>query len=416
MTILMVNKFHYLRGGAERYVFDLERLLARAGHRVIPWATRHPENVRSEFEGDFLAGPDFDAPEGPLAALTAAGRVIYSPAARRALGQVLDRYRPDLVHLHNVAHHFSPSILDELRRAGVPTVQTVHDFKLLCPTYLMLCHGEICERCAGGNVLHAVLRRCNRGSILRSAVSATESFVARARDAYAPVRRFLCPSRFLLEKLARAGIAAQRLVHLPLFVDPDRFRGGAEGESGAGEYAIFVGRLSTEKGLRTLLQAAALAPEVPLVIAGDGPLAAELGRAVSEPNLAHVALAGRLSGDALLDVWRRARFTVVPSECYENFPLAVVESFALGKPVIGSRLGGVAELVGDGDRSGLLVPERDPAALATAMRRLWADRDRAAAMGANARLEAARYTPEAHLAGLLRAYAAAGAPIEVAAA
>jgi glycosyltransferase involved in cell wall biosynthesis len=412
MTILMVNKFYYLRGGAERYLFDLTRLLERAGHRVIPWATQHPENEPGPYAADFIPGPDFGARPGPMAALATAGRVIYSPSARRALERVLARHRPDLVHLHNIAHHFSPSILDEIRRAQVPVVQTVHDFKLICPTYLMLCHGQICERCAGGNVLHAVVQRCNRGSILRSAVSAAESYLAAARHAYDPVARFLCPSRFLLAKLSAHGIAAERLVHLPLFVDPERFRGAAPPGPGGGRHAIFAGRLSAEKGVLTLLAAAARAREVPLVIAGDGPLASVLARSVRDQNLTHVRLAGRLSGQALSDSWRDGRFTVVPSECYENFPLAVAESFALGKPVIGSRLGGVAELVGEDGRLGRLVPPGDPVALADAMSALWAAPEAAQAMGEEARrVVRERYTPEVHLAGLLAAYAAAGAPV-----
>ena len=416
MTILMVNKFYYVRGGAERYLFDLTRLLERSGHRVIPWATQHPENVPSPFADDFLPGPDFGPRPGALAALDAAGRVIYSPAARRALHRVLARHRPDLVHLHNIAHHFSPSILDELRRAGLPVVQTVHDFKLICPTYLMLCHGQICERCAGGNVLHAIVQRCNRGSLLRRAVSAAESYLAAARDAYAPVGRFLCPSRFLLAKLARSGIAPERLVHLPLFVDPDRFRGAAPPGPGGGRHAIFAGRLSAEKGVLTLVAAAARAREVPLVIAGDGPLAPTLARLVAEQQLSHVRLAGRLSGQELADCWRDARFTVVPSECYENFPLAVVESFALGKPVIGSQLGGVAELVGEDGRLGRLVTAGDPAALASAMSALWAAPGAAQSMGEEARrVVHERYTPEVHLEGLGAAYAAAGAPLGAAA-
>jgi glycosyltransferase involved in cell wall biosynthesis len=237
-----------------------------------------------------------------------------------------------------------------------------------------------------------------------------ESYLAAARDAYAPVRRFLCPSDFLLRKLAARGIAPERLVHLPLFVDPARFGEGAE--QGPGAYAIFVGRLSAEKGLGTLLAAAKTAREVPLLIAGDGPLAPALARAVREPGLEHVTLAGRLTGEALVERWRAARFTLVPSEWYENFPLAIAESFALGKPVIGTRLGGVAELIGADEARGRLVPPRDPAALAAAMRALWAAPDEARALGRAARAEVTRrFTPQAHWAGLRRAYAAAGAPI-----
>jgi glycosyltransferase involved in cell wall biosynthesis len=383
---------------------------------VIPFSTRDPRNLPTPHAEDFIPGTDFDAAAGPLAALRCAGRVIYSTGARRAMARVLARHRPDVVHLHNVAHHFSPSILDELRRARVPVVQTLHDFKLLCPTYLMLRHGEVCERCAGGNVVHAVLNRCNRGSVARSAVSAVESGLARGRDAYAPVRRFLCPSRFLFDKLSAHGVAAERLIHLPLFVDPARLEAGlppaaGRGPVGAGHsdpgYAIFVGRLSPEKGVRTLLAAAALAPDVPLTIVGEGPLQGEVEREVAARRLTHVRLVGRLAGPELFALWRGAAMTVVPSECYENFPLVVAESFALGVPVVASRLGGLAELVGGA--AGELVPPRDPAALSAAMETLHADPEGARARGEAGRdLVRARYTPARHLAGILAAYAAAG--------
>ena len=423
MIILMVNKFHYLRGGAERYYFDLSALLERHGHRVIPFSTRDPRNLPTPYAEDFIPGTDFDAAGGPLLALRRAGRVIHSPGARRAMARALARHRPDLVHLHNVAHHFSPSILDALGEARVPVVQTLHDFKLLCPTYLLLRHGEVCEKCARGNVLHAVIHRCNRGSLARSTVSAIESGLAAARDAYRPVRRFLCPSRFLYGKVAARGIAPERLVHLPLFVDPERLAvpagaaspsadGAAPSAGGDRGGVIFVGRLSPEKGVRTLLAAAALARDVPLTIVGEGPLAGEVEREVAVRHLSHVRIAGRLAGADLFALWRAAHATVVPSECYENFPLVVAESLALGVPVIASNLGGLAELVAESG-AGWLVPPRAPGELAAALSGVAADPERARKLGAAGRaVVAARYTPEGHLAGILAAYAAAGA-IEV---
>lgn len=411
MTILMVNKFHYLRGGAERYAFDVSALLERHGHRVIPFSTRDPRNVDSEYADGFADGTNFEEPPGgPFEALHRGLRVIYSPSARRAIGRALRRHRPDIVHLHNIAHHFSPSILDEIAGSGVPAVQTVHDFKLLCPTYLMLRHGEICELCAAGNVTHAVIHRCNRGSLAMSAVSAIESGLARLRRSYDHVRLYLCPSEFLRDKLARRGIAAERLVHLPLFVDPARLGTGGPTEQGDDGFALFVGRLSPEKGVGTLLAAAELAREVPLVIAGEGPMGEAVAAERARRRLDQVRLVGRLAGDELAALWRKAAFTVVPSECYENFPLVVVESFALGKPVVGSALGGVAELVGTDGDNGVLVPPKTPALLAEAMLGLYRDRLRRREMGEAARhASITRYTPELHYERLMSAYAEAGA-------
>jgi len=407
MTILMVNKFHYLRGGAERYYFDLMALLERHGHRVIPFSTRDPRNRPAEDAADFAPGTDFERPAGALESLKRAVQVVYSPAARQAFARALARHRPDIVHLHNFAHHLSPSILDEIGHARVPAVQTLHDFKLLCPTYLMLCHGEICERCAGGNVAHAVIHRCNRGSLAMSAVNAVESLVAARRHSYDHVRRFLCPSRFLRDKLAQHGFAGERLVHLPLFLDPAQFAPADGG--GDGGYAIFVGRLSPEKGIATLLAAAARLPGVPLVMVGEGQLEQAIAAECASRGLGQVRRMGRLEGEALLDLWRGARFTVVPSQCYENFPLVVVEAFALGQPVIASDLGGLAELV-DSGRTGILVPPGDAAALAEAMDQLYHHPARARAMGEEAKAEvAAHFTPAIHLERLLEVYAAAGA-------
>jgi glycosyltransferase involved in cell wall biosynthesis len=408
MTILMVNKFHYLRGGAERYYFDLMALLERHGHRVIPFSTSDPRNLTSEHAADFAPGTDFERPVGPIESLRRAIQVVYSPAARQAFARALARHRPDVVHLHNFAHHLSPSILDEIGKTGTPAVQTLHDFKLLCPTYLMLRNGEVCELCAGGNVAHVVIHRCNRGSLAMSTVNALETLVAAGRHSYDHVRRFLCPSRFLRDKLQAYGFLAERLVHLPLFLDLARFTPRDGG--GDGGYAIFVGRLSSEKGIATLLDAAARLREVPLVVVGEGQLAPAIAAECASRGLTHVRLAGRLEGEALLDLWHGARFTVVPSQCYENFPLVVVEAFALGQPVIASGLGGLAELVDPG-RTGMLVPPGDAAALAEAMRQLYLEPARARAMGEEARAEvAARYTPAMHLERLLEAYAAAGAP------
>ena len=404
MKILMVNKYHYLRGGSERYQFELTRLLESHGHDVVFLSTSAPENEDGH-EAMFIDGVDFDRSEGTLQSVATALRVIYSRTARRAMEAAVDRYRPDVVHLHNIAHHFSPSILLALGARGVPAVQTLHDFKLVCPTYRLLSHGRICERCAGGRYHHVLTQRCNRGSLARSAVNAVESYLHAFLHSYRHVDRFLCPSRFLLNKVAELGAPRERLEHTPLFIDTDAVTPHPE----PGAYAVFVGRLSPEKGLRTLLEAASLAPDVPLRIVGNGPARGELEAFRAARQLRHVEFLGRLEGAELERVWGGAAFTVVPSEWYENFPMTVLESMALAKPVLASALGGLEEMVADGD-TGRLVPAGDPERLASAMRELMADRALLADMGRRARQHArAEWTPERHYQRLLAIYSAVGA-------
>ncbi len=421
VTILMVNKFYYLRGGAERYAFDVTRLLERHGHRVIPLATRHPQNLPTPYASDFIPGSDFDAPGGPLGALAQAARVIYSPAARRAMAKALLDHRPDVVHLHNIAHHFSTSILDELGRAGVPVVQTVHDFEA------PLSDVPHALPWRGVRALRRRQRRALRHPSLQSRLALAERGERRRERRRRGARRL--PARAALplpvqvppheaphpRDRRRAPRPSPALRRSGAARRAERIRPAGWRERRPGrEFALYAGRLAPEKGVRTLVAAARRIPEVPLKIAGEGPLAAELGRERARGGLDHVELLGALPGDALAGLWRSARFTVVPSECYENSPLVVLESFALGKPVVGSRLGGIAELVGEDGSAGRLVPPRDPEALAAAMAELWAEPAAAAAMGEAGRaLIAARHTPEAHWAGLTAAYAAAGLPISV---
>jgi len=282
----------------------------------------------------------------------------------------------------------------------VPSVQTLHDFKLVCPTYRMLSGDRICERCAGGRYYSALLERCNRGSLLRSAVNVVESYLHAALGSYDAVDRFLCPSRFLLDKVAAFGVDAARLQHLPLFFD-----GAATPSFAPGHYAVFVGRLSPEKGLATLIAAAARS-STPLVVVGDGPQRAELEATVARQDLDGVRFTGHLDGAALDDVRRQAAFSVVPSEWYENFPLAVVESMALGKPVVASRLGGLAEMVDDGV-TGRLVATGDVDAWAKVLAELASAPATLESMGRAARAKVeAEWSADRHADRLTDAYAA----------
>ncbi len=407
MILLLANKFHYLKGGAERYYLDQSAHLAARGHRVVHLSMAHPSNLPA-VEGDrFVEEVDYRGRMGWGAKIRHAGRSIYNHEAAVGARAIARDARPQIAHLHNIYHQLSPSIIRALAGAGIPIVQTLHDYKLICPAYLLLTHGEVCERCRGGRYYHATAHRCLLDSRGASMVATSEAYLHRWIRTYEKVRLFLCPSQFMLEKVAEFGIARDRLERLPYFLPLERFEPAAE----RGAYAVFAGRLSREKGVATLIAAhARLAkPRLALRILGDGPLRGELERTAAELGLDDVSFEGQKGLAELTAIVARARLTVVPSEWYENYPYAILEAFALARPVIGSRIGGIPELVREGE-TGITVPPGDAAALSDAIARLSGDPTGADAMGRRAREWVAKeLAPSHHIdrleaiyAGLLR--------------
>jgi glycosyltransferase involved in cell wall biosynthesis len=410
VQVIQVNKFHFVKGGAERYYLDLSAALTRAGHEVNNLAMAHPGNLPGGVGDQFVTEVDYRARLALPERLRQAARIIHNPEAARRAGEMARRGRPAVAHLHNIYHQLSPSIIGAFARAGVPMVQTLHDYKLICPAYLLLTQGAVCERCRGGRYWHTARRRCVMDSHAASQVAMVEAFWHRSRGTYDVIARFLCPSRFLLEKVASFGLPRERLVHLPYFLPLERYRATPVPARAAGEPAtgVYVGRLSREKGVATLVDAMALLPagSVRMDILGEGPLRAQL-----EERAGRVCPDGRIrflgfrSGDALHDAIRHASFAVVPSEWYENLPYAVLEPFALGRPVVGARIGGIPELVRDGE-TGRLYSSGDAAALAAALEWMAGPQANLAALGAQARRVVERdHAEAAHLARLLGIYA-----------
>lgn len=377
MRVLQVNKFHYVKGGAERYYLDLSEALTRAGHEVSHLAMAHERNLPAGNGDAFVSGVDY---RGPMSASERARQGFRSIYNREAAGlaerQARAGERP-VAHLHNIYHQLSPSVIRAFARQGVPIVQTLHDYKLVCPAYLLMTEGAICERCRGGHYYQAVTHRCLLDSRGASMVAAVEAYLHAAMGTYGMISRFLCPSRFLMDKVASFGISSERLIHLPYFLPAGRYRPAdgispGEGSDGSGVLrCVYVGRISREKGIATLIDAMAMLPpgRLTLDVLGEGPLRGQLEERVRErcPD-GRVRFLGYLSGDALHDAVRAAAFAVVPSEWYENLPFAVLEPFALGRPVVGARIGGIPELVWDG-RTGRCFESGDSESLAHAL--LW---------------------------------------------
>jgi glycosyltransferase involved in cell wall biosynthesis len=331
------------------------------------------------------------------------GRMVWSTSARRGIDAVVADFEPDVVHLHNTYHHLSPSILGPLARRRIPTVMTLHDYKLACPTYRFLDHGEVCQACLGGHFSQAVRRRCKDGSLASSAAMAAELAVHTAVRAYRHVQVFVCPSRFMAGRMAAAGVFPDRLRWIPHFVSPAPERPDAEGTPAV----VFAGRLSPEKGADTLIDAVGRLPAVRLDIAGEGPDRRRLEGVARGVADGRVRFLGRLEGDEVEALISDALAVVLPSRWYENQPMIVLEAFARGVPVVASDIGGTPELVRHGT-DGLLFPPGDAAALADALRVLLDDPARARAMGKAARERALEdFAPDIHLARLHRAYAEA---------
>jgi glycosyltransferase involved in cell wall biosynthesis len=400
LRVLAVNKFFYVRGGCERYFFDLDGLLSSHGHEVRHLSMAHSRNRPSADSKIFVSNVDFAQNESIGGAIRKGMRVVYSREARRAMDKAVREIRPDVVHMHNIAHQLSPSIMLSLKSGGVPAVQTLHDYKLICPVYVLMRRGVTCEACRGGRFYNATLRGCHPGGPIAGFANTLEMYLHRnVLRSYDSVKMFICPSRFMLEKVRSFGVAKDRLVHQPYFIPVDEYKPRT---NGGGGYYVYSGRLSREKGLPTLMEAAAKVPDIKLIVLGEGPLEEELrGRYGSEP---WVEFRGHVSGAELMDVVSGASFAVVPSEWYENQPLTILESFALGVPVIASRIGGLPEVVRNG-QTGLLVEPGNSEDLASAIAWLGRHADVAANMGARARrLVESEHSPETHYRRLMEIY------------
>ena len=378
-TLLLINKFHHdvgRAGGVGRYVLQEEAELTARGWTVVPFATLDEHALDTPWRRYFPRSRDYSTARHELSALGDACSLVWNREAARCLEALLATVRPDVVHLHNIYHHLSPSILEVLRRHRLPTVMTLHDLRLLCPAIHMLRRGELCEDCRGGRFLAAVRGRCVKDSTAASALAALETWHHTRRGLYpGAVRRFLCPSAFLRRKYIEWGWRESSLEHLPNFVDVDAF---TPADAPPDDACLYFGRLSREKGVHTLLTAYALwtarrekarEPFPPVLrIAGSGPDEALLRAEAGRLGPARVEFLGPLSPSDLRTVLRAARFTILPSECYENGSLSLLESLACGVPVVGSDLGGIPEHLQDGV-TGVLFAAGDAESLADALAR-----------------------------------------------
>jgi glycosyltransferase involved in cell wall biosynthesis len=372
VRILLVNSFHYRRGGDSAHVLDLERLLLARGHDVAVFSMQHPSNEPSPWSDYWVRRVEFRGSES-TPALVAGLRSVYSLEAKRAFARLATEFRPDVVHIHALHHHLSTSVIAQAKRMRLPVAWTLHEYRTVCPATDLLCSGRICEACAGGRFWHGIAGRCKSGSLSRSAASVVESYWSRWSGAHAAVDCYISPSRFLASLVLRMGLPARRVEVLPNFCEPLDVPEAAQVREGV----VYAGRLSPEKGVDVLIDACARGGIEQVTIIGDGPSEASLRQQAG-------ALGGAVRFTGWLgkaDVWSsiaRARVLCVPSIWYENCPIIVLEAMAIGTPVLASDLGGLGELL-DGGNAGFLTRPGDPAALSQALGRVLAsDQERLA--------------------------------------
>ena len=390
MRVLMTNNYYYIRGGAERVVMEEQALLESHGHTVVPFARSCPEMLSSPYERYFPRLDDWRSAVG-FRKVRVALRMIYNRSVRRSLAALLRQVRPDVVHAHNIYGGLTTAVLDAAWEMHVPVVMTLHDLKLMCPSYLMLNHGKVCERCMGGRFFHCTLTRCHKESLAASLVYTAESYFNKWLRKYEKVAFFVCPSRFMKQKLLESGIKEKRCVYIPNFVDATTFTPSLQ----VGQYALYLGRLSQEKGVFTLLKAFE-GLTIPLRIVGAGPMQAKLESHASEKRMSHVSFEGYRSGEELKNLIQNAAFVVMPSKCYENAPMTILEAYAHAKPVIGACIGGIPEMIEDG-QTGMLFRPGHVKELRDAILTLWRNPRAIREMGNQVRRKVEReFSPEVH--------------------
>jgi len=367
MVILLIHNFYQRPGGEDGRVRQERDLLASGGHRIVEYTRQSGEIALNGFGRRIRLGAE----------------ALWSKRTYTELSSLLARERPDVAHIHNTVPLISPSAYYACAEAGVPVIQTLHNFRFLCPGGYLLREGRVCEECIEHSLFRSICHRCYKDSVSATATMALMLASQRALGTWKDkVNCYIACTEFAKSKFMEGGITAKKIFVKPCFVHPD-----PGPRVGSGDTVLFVGRLSPEKGLRTLVAAwAYLNGRVPLRIAGDGPLRADVDAEIKRRGLTGVEMLGQLSCTDTIAEMKRARFLVFPSEWYEGLPMTIPECFACAVPVIASRIGSMIELVQDGG-TGLHFTPGDPRDLAAKVEWAWMHPEATQEMALKARAE-----------------------------
>jgi glycosyltransferase involved in cell wall biosynthesis len=384
MRVLIVHGAYQQFGGEDSVVRAERELLERHGDEVMLYS-RHNDETKSF--NSFQKVAFFP-------------QTVYSWKSSGEISDVVHSFKPDVAFVHNVYPLLSPSVYHKLHSLGVPAVQVLHNFRPFCPNGFYYTQGQICEACRGGNYLNAIRKKCYKDSYIFSGLYALTLGSNRLAGMIDKVSGFICLTEFFKIKMQEAGVPDSKLFVRPNFV----YAPPLSGASDAGKYAMYMGRLSPEKGCWTLIHAFEQLPQIPLKILGTGPLEHELKDYVTKKGISNIEFLGFKSGDEKWQVLRNALCLVVPSEWYENFPVTVLEAFMAAKPVVAARMGGLPYIVEDG-KAGLLFDSGNVEQLAKQIQRLAEDPAGAVRMGARGRsLSETKYGPEQGYSNLMNIF------------
>lgn len=394
MKILQINKFLYPRGGAETYLLGLDSLLRQAGHETVFFSQKHPLN-RADANNDLFVS-HLELGGFSFKSLLKISRIFWSFEAARQVRELIVRENPDIVHVHNIYHQLSPSVIKAAKAAGLPVVMTVHDYKLVRPDYSLRADGK---------------RVRPKGSRLAELLLALEFKLHKLLDSYGKhVDLFLTPSQFVKDKLVEAGYDGSRIRVLPLFVETSGEFGETSGDNQVGgdsadPYVLFFGRLHESKGADVLIKAFALLENqnVKLKIAGNGPEEKSLRRLAEKLEIGHrVEFLGYQDREEISRLIAGSLFTVNPSRLHETFGLSAIESLACGKPVIASRAGALPSLINEAN--GALFEVGNFIQLKNKIDWLLENSEARQAMSREASATAAKFSPAGHLAEITDIY------------